>query len=310
MPRPAEMAGQVILRGWHLRLWRGTILVIILFPFIGLIAAGFWWNRHGLDAMQHTLFLVSYLLTGFGVTVGYHRLFTHRSFKPVRWLELSLAVLGSMAMEGPVIRWVAEHRRHHQYSDKEGDPHSPHSLGEGLVGLLKGFVYAHLGWFFDARRSSTRKYASDLYGDRYLRKIDSLYPLWVLLSVVIPGIVAYAFHPTQTALIAGFLWGGLARIFFVQHVTWSVNSACHLFGSQDFATDDQSRNNWVFGILALGEGWHNGHHAFPSSAQHGLLAWQLDLSYITIRILESVGLVRGVHSPDREKVSSARVLSS
>lgn len=297
----------VELRGRHLRLWRGAVLAVVTVPFLGLVVAGVWWHERGLDAVQHLLFLGTYLLSGFGITLGYHRLFTHRSFRPRRWIEVSLAILGSMAVQGPLIRWVAEHRRHHQHSDRDGDPHSPHALGYGLRGLARGFLHAHLGWFFDAKRTSARRYAGDLFSDPLLRWIDSLYPAWVLASAFIPSACAYLLQGTASSALAGLLWPGLARIFFVQHVTWSVNSVCHLFGTRDFASHDEGRNNWAFGLLALGEGWHNGHHAFPNSARHGLLWYQLDLSYLVIRLLELVRLASAVRRPEANKLLEKRI---
>lgn len=309
MARPggSGMPETVVLRGKNLRLWRLAVVLVVAVPFVGVVAAGAWWSQRGLGAIEHGLFAVFYLVTGLGVTLGYHRLFTHRSFQAKRWLELSLAVCGSMAVQGPLLRWVAEHRRHHQHSDSEDDPHSPHVHGGSVGALMRGFFHAHLGWFFDAERTAARRYAPDLFADPTLRRIDRLYPVWVIASIALPGLIAGALDGTSAAFAGGILWPGLARIFLVQHVTWSVNSICHMFGTRDFSSPDESRNNWFFGLVGLGEGWHNGHHAFPSSARHGLLRAQIDPSYLVLLVLRSVGCVSNLKVPDQSRLAAKRI---
>jgi stearoyl-CoA desaturase (delta-9 desaturase) len=238
-----------------------------------------------------------YVLSGLGITVGFHRLFTHRAFETSRAVELVFVVLGSMAAQGPLFRWVAMHRRHHQFSDQQDDPHSPHHKGRGVLGLLRGFWHAHIGWAFEADPPNMARYVKDLQQSRLLRTTNALFPFWVVLSLLMPALVGGLLTGSWMGALLGLVWGGLVRIFLVHHVTWSVNSVCHLWGGRPFPVADQSRNNFVFGVLALGEGWHNNHHAFPTSARHGLRWWQLDVSYWVIRALALVGLARKIGLP-------------
>jgi stearoyl-CoA desaturase (delta-9 desaturase) len=238
-----------------------------------------------------------YLLTALGVTVGFHRLFTHRSFETGRVIQCVLAALGSMALQGSLIKWVALHRRHHQYSDRHGDPHSPHEEGGGVGGLLRGAWHAHLGWMFKPDPPDLLHYVRDLRQSRLLRALSALFPLWVAAGLLIPAALGGLLGGSWTGALLGLVWGGLARIFLVHHVTWSVNSVCHLWGGRPYRNGDQSRNNFVFGVLALGEGWHNNHHAFPTSARHGLRWWQIDVSYWVIRALAAFDLAWKVRRP-------------
>jgi stearoyl-CoA desaturase (Delta-9 desaturase) len=233
-------------------------------------------------------------LTALGITVGYHRLFTHRSFETNRTVQFVLAILGSMAVEGPLLKWVAVHRRHHQYSDTLDDPHSPHKEGDGLFALMRGLWHAHVGWFFQPDAPDLPHYVKDLNQSGVLRTVSCLFPLWVILGVIIPAALGGLLTGTWIGALTGLLWGGLARIFLVHHVTWSINSICHLWGSQPFRTGDDSRNNFVFGVLGFGEGWHNNHHAFPTSARFGLRWWQIDLGYWFICALAVLGLATRV----------------
>lgn len=289
-----------------LRLERNVILAIVIIPFAGLVAAVpvFW--RRGLEPFDLALFAAFYLWTGFGITVGYHRLFTHKAFEAAAPLRFLLATAGSMAVQGPVIRWVADHRRHHQYSDRPGDPHSPHAIeGHGLGPVFKQLWYAHIGWFFDQEKTVIRRFAPDLLEDRMLRFVDRFYVVWILASLALPAAAGYLVAGPQGAL-SGFLFAGLVRIFMIQHVTWSVNSICHYFGSTPFHTADESRNNWVMALPALGEGWHNNHHAFPSSARQGLKAWQIDPSYWLICGLEKLGLATRVRRVAPGRIEARR----
>ena len=235
-----------------------------------------------------------YVLTAVGITVGYHRLFTHRAFETNRMVQFVLAILGSMAVEGSLLKWVALHRCHHQHSDTREAPHSPHEQGDGCRGVLRGLWHAHIGWFFAPDPPNLSHYVKDLNQSRLLRATSSLFPLWVALGVLIPGALSGLLTGTWMGVLTGLLWGGLARIFLVHHVTWSINSICHLWGSQPFQTGDQSRNNFLFGILGLGEGWHNNHHAFPTSARFGRRWWQFDLGYWLISTLAVLGLASEV----------------
>ncbi len=235
---------------------------------------------------------VTYLLTGLGVTVGYHRLFTHRSFKTSTPMRVLLAALGSAAIEGPVIEWVANHRKHHRFSDQPGDPHSPHvGRAEGWRGALGGLLHAHLGWILrGGDLASEERYAKDLLADRAVSFVDRTFPLWVLVGLAFPFGLGVALTGTIAGGLTGLLWGGAVRIFFLHHATFSITSLCHFFGRRGFATGDQSRNLLWLSVPTLGEAWHNNHHAFPSSARHGLRWWQLDPSAWLIGVLERLGL--------------------
>jgi len=269
-------------------------LMVVILPFLGFVAAVFsLWGR-GINLIDLSLLLGMYVLTAVGITVGYHRLFTHRAFETNKMVQFVLAILGSMAIEGPLLKWVAVHRRHHQHSDTHGDPHSPHEQGDGFLGLLRGLWHAHVGWFFAPVPSNLPHYVKDLHQSRMLRTTSKLFPLWVTLGVLIPAALGGLLAGTWMGVLSGLLWGGLARIFLVHHVTWSINSICHLWGSQPFRTGDHSRNNFIFGALGFGEGWHNNHHAFTSSARFGLRWWQIDLGYWFICVLAWLGLASRV----------------
>ncbi len=252
-------------------------------------------------------------LTGLGITIGFHRMLTHGSFKAVAPIKFMWTALGSMAAEGSPIDWCKVHRRHHQFSDDHGDPHSPHLHGEGWWNAVKGFWHAHTGWLFTnaMSRDEREKYVPDLIQDKMLMFFDRTFIWWVTASLVIPmiigGLAAPFFYGATVGAIVkgallGLLWGGLARVCLSHHMTWSINSICHIFGSKDFKSADDSRNNVVFGVLSHGEGWHNNHHAFPTSARHGLKWWQFDLSWIIIRSLAAVGLVWDVKLPSERQL--------
>ena len=247
-----------------------------------------------------------YLISGLGVTVGFHRLFTHKSFETIRPLKVLFAIMGSMSLQGSLLKWVAVHRRHHQHSDKPDDPHSPHGSGDGVWGVLTGFWQAHVGWLFLAHPPELDRYVRDISADRSLRVVSNLFGVWVLLGLLIPTVLGGLLTRYVDGALLGFIWGGLVRMFLVHHVTWSINSVCHLWGTRPYPARDQSRNNFIFGVLALGEGWHNNHHAFPTSARHGLRWWQIDLSYMVIRTLSILGLAWRVRVPSAETVIQAR----
>jgi stearoyl-CoA desaturase (delta-9 desaturase) len=274
-------------------------LTAVILPVVSLVVAVILLWGHAVDGFDLGLLVVMYLLTGFGVTVGFHRLFTHRSFAAARPVELTLAVLGQMALQGPVVDWVADHRKHHAFTDEEGDPHSPHTQGgEGWRGVLGGMWHAHTGWLFDdGQRTSARRFAPDLKSDEAIRFVDRYFLLWVALGLAIPFAAGFAIGGTLTAGLTALLWGGLVRVFVLHHATWSVNSVCHMYGTRPFVTDDESRNNWVVALVSLGEGWHHNHHAFPTSARHGLQGRQFDPSYMIIKGMEKVGLASGLKQP-------------
>jgi stearoyl-CoA desaturase (delta-9 desaturase) len=276
---------------------RVATLLAVVVPFLGLIAAlALLWGW-GVTPVEVGLLAGMYALTAIGITVGFHRLLSHRSFETNRVIRFVLAVLGSMAVQGPVLTWVARHRRHHQHSDTPSDPHSPHHHGRGVLGLLRGFWHAHIGWAFRRDRADLHRYVKDLRRSTSLRVANALFPVWVLVGLLLPAVLGGLITGTWAGAFLGFLWGGLARVFLVHHVTWSVNSVCHLWGSRPYRGIDQSRNNFLFGVLALGEGWHNNHHAFPTSARHGLRWWQIDVSYWIIRTLHLFGLAWKVRLP-------------
>jgi len=280
-----------------------TALVTIM-PFLALGVAA-WQVWHSLlNWHDIVVFAVVYVFTGGGITIGFHRHLTHRSFATTRPIRATLAALGSAAIEGPVISWVADHRKHHAYADEEGDPHSPHvGHGGGWRGTLRGLMHAHLGWLFlHNARASKRRFAPDLLRDPIIRFIDRTFFVWALVGFLVAFVLGWALGGTLAAGLTGILWGGLVRTFVVHHVTYSVNSLCHVFGRRPFDTDDESRNLAWLALPTLGEAWHNNHHAFPTSAVQGIGRWQLDPSAWTIRGLEKCGLVWDVVriSPERQ----------
>ncbi len=283
----------------------GTLTVIVL-PVLGLVAAALLLWGWGFSWVDLGLLMGMYFVTAVGITVGFHRLFVHRSFDAHPAVKFVLAALGSMAVQAPMFKWVAVHRRHHQHSDRPGDPHSPHHHGPGFLGWLAGYWHAHIGWFFDPEPPDLDHYIKDLNQSRTLRVANSLFFLWVALGLLIPAVLGGILRGWWAGVWTGLLWGGLVRIFLVHHVTWSVNSACHLWGFRPYRSDDESRDNFLFGILAMGEGFHHTHHVFPTSARHGLRWWQLDASYWVIRLLALLGLAWNVRLPSAEAQERAR----
>ena len=249
-------------------------LAAVTIPFAGLVVAiALLWGV-AFNWVYLALLVGMYIVTASGIAVGYHRFFTHRSFKTTRPMAAILAALGSMAVEGPVLQWVAVHRRHHQHSDGQDDPHSPHTHGGGLWGIVRGMWHAHMGWLFQAHPRGLARYVQDLRQDPLVRRMSRLFPAWVILGLLIPAALGGLLNLSWTGVLLGFLWGGLVRVFLVHHVTWSINSVCHLWGTRPFRNRDENRNNPIFGVLALGEGWYNNHHTFPTSARHGLRWWR------------------------------------
>lgn len=284
-----------------------ALALFILVPFLAFLAAvpvawGGWlgWS----DVVIATAF---YFATGHGITVGFHRLFTHKSFKPNRAVKITLAILGSMAIQGPVVRWVADHRKHHKFSDRDGDPHSPWKYGTRLRDLAKGFWHAHMMWLFDEEQTPQHKYAPDLLKDPDIVRISRLFWLWTLLSILLPaavgGLVTWSWQGAATA----FFWGSLVRIGLLHHVTWSINSICHTIGDRPFVSRDKSANVWWLAIPSMGESWHNLHHADPTCARHGVLRGQLDTSARVIWALEKAGWVTDVRWPVKERIDARLV---
>jgi len=284
-----------------------TNLVAVIVPFLGLIAAFVMLWGWGFSWIHLGILVGMYFATGFGITIGFHRLFTHKSFETSKPIQAILAILGSMAMEGPVFRWVAQHRRHHQHSDEPMDPHSPHLHGEGFKGMLRGLWHSHVGWLFEKEIPKAASYIPDLMKSRLLTWVSNTFTIWVAVGLILPTVLGGLLTMSWTGALFGFVWGGLARIFLVHHVTWSINSVCHLWGAQPYRSHDESRNNVVMGVLAMGEGWHNNHHAFPTSARHGLAWWQIDSSYYIIRIMELLGLAWQVRIPTPATMEAKRV---
>jgi stearoyl-CoA desaturase (delta-9 desaturase) len=257
------------------------------------------------------LFLTMYVGTGLGVTVGFHRLLTHRSFKTTPAVRGTLAALGSAAIEGPVISWVADHRKHHAFADKPGDPHSPHvDHGHGWGGALRGLIHAHFGWLFiHTQRGAKSRYAPDLMEDPLIRYIDRTFLLWAAAGLLLPFILGGLITWSIEGALTGLLWGGAVRMFVLHHVTYSINSLCHFFGRRDFETPDESRNLLWLTLPSFGEAWHNSHHAFPTSAVHGVGRHQLDVSALVIRGLERLGLAWDVVRPSPKKIAAKTVAS-
>lgn len=248
-----------------------------------------------------------FLVTGHGVTVGFHRMLTHGSFRANRTLKIALALAGSMAVEGSVVGWVANHRRHHMFSDHPGDPHSPYIDGTAKLGVARGFVHAHLGWLFRSDDTTARRFAPDLLRDRDLVVISRLFPVIALASLALPfGLGWLLSGRTLGGGLTALVWGGLVRMMVLHHVTWSVNSVCHMFGQQTFAVKDQSRNFRPLAVISMGESWHNFHHSSPASARHGALPGQLDSSGALIRLFERVGWATKVRWPTAEQIAAAR----
>ena len=286
----------------------------VVVPFLATLAAiVLFWNRI-VSATDLAILAVMYLLTATGITVGYHRLLTHRSFRTHKPTEYLFAFLGSMAVQGSVIAWVADHRKHHAHTDVEGDPHSPHvGHGDGVSGVLRGLWHAHTGWLLSEHgRADWKKYAPDLYEDPGMRFINRRFVSLVVLGLALPALVGYLLTGTLLGAATGLLWGGLVRVFLVHHVTWSVNSICHFLGTRRFEVEDHSTNVFWLALPSLGESWHHNHHAFPRSAVHGLRRWELDPSALVIRAMERLGLAWNVIriAPERQEAKLATAAPS
>jgi stearoyl-CoA desaturase (delta-9 desaturase) len=278
------------------RAHRISNLFVVFLPFVAFLAAvGLLWNR-AVGWTDLAIMLAMYVITGLGITVGYHRMLTHRAFETSPWMRVALAAVGSMAVQGSVLVWVADHRKHHAFTDEDGDPHSPHTgHGGGVLGAIKGLAHAHMGWMFTGHgRAELKRYAPDLVRDPGLQTIEKTFFGWVALSLLVPFALGWAISGTLTGGLTGLLWGGLVRIFLLHHVTWSINSVCHFFGRRRFDTDDESRNVFWLALPSFGEAWHHNHHAFPTSAFHGLKRWEIDPSAIVIVGLEKLGLIWNV----------------
>ena len=272
-------------------------VALVLGPAAALVVSTcLLWGR-AVNLTDVVMGTVLYLATGFGVTIGYHRMFTHRGFTSGRVLKVVLAVVGSMAVEGSVTTWVATHRRHHLFSDQNGDPHSPHRYGTRGTAIIRGLLFAHVGWLFVSDASSAERYAPDTLRDKDLRAVGRLFPVLAVCSLALPFGIGYSLSRTLTGAITALVWAGLVRMALLHHVTWSINSFCHTFGRRTDDTTDESRNLWLLAIPSLGESWHNIHHAHPTWARHGAGRGMLDPSARVIWLLERLGWVTKVRWP-------------
>ena len=301
-PEPA--ASEPERRIWPQRL---LTLIILLAPLAALgivitqtIDGGFAWRNV-------ILAVIFYVVIAHGVTIGFHRYLTHSGFTANRPLKIALAVLGSMSLQGSVIGWVADHRRHHRFSDRERDPHSPVRPGTEPFARLRGMTHAHVGWFFEHARTDREKYASDLLSDRDLVIVDKMFVPISVATFVLPFGLGYAIGGTFAAGVAAFLWAGVLRVGLFHHMSWSINSLCHTFGRRSFRSNDESRNVPTLALLSMGEAWHNAHHAFPTLARHGVDRHQLDSSAMIIRLLERLGWATGVRWPTPELLEMRRL---
>jgi stearoyl-CoA desaturase (delta-9 desaturase) len=272
-------------------------VAIVCGPLVALGVMLPWLWGHSISLTDVVIGAVFYLVTGFGITVGFHRLFTHSGFTPARPLKITLAVLGAMAVEGSTTSWVATHRRHHMFSDHPGDPHSPHRYGDHGVALLRGLAFSHVGWLFVSDASRAGRYAPDLLKDRDLQRVDRLFPVLAVASLALPMGIGYVLTGTLWGALTALLWAGLVRMALLHHVTWGVNSLCHTFGRRTDATTDRSTNLWPLAIVSLGDSWHNVHHAHPSWARHGQRRGMIDPSAWLIRGFEQLGWATRVRWP-------------
>jgi stearoyl-CoA desaturase (Delta-9 desaturase) len=298
-----------VIRSRHLhKLQRRHFIVFDVLPFLGtLVALGLLFYRP-ISAVDIGLFFSMWLLTGLGLTVGYHRLFTHRAFSTGAAMSYIFIVMGSMAGRGPMLSWVAMHRRHHELSDHDGDLHSPNLHGTTFIGRLRGFLHAHLTWMIEHDYPNVAHYVPDLMADRTLIAVNRYYYTWVLLGLVLPTVIGGLAAGSLWGAFTGFLWGGVVRMFAVEQAMSAINSVTHIFGARPFLTrEDNSRNLGVMALLAWGEGWHNNHHAFPYSAAFGLRWFEFDPGFMLVKLLEALGLAWNVKVPSREKIALRRV---
>jgi stearoyl-CoA desaturase (delta-9 desaturase) len=285
-----------------------SVSVFVIVPMLALLVAipvAWGW---GLGWTDIALAAVFYCLSGLGVTVGYHRYFTHGSFKATRGLRVALAVAGSLALQGPIITWVADHRRHHAFSDKEGDPHSPWLYGTSPIALARGFWHAHMGWLFERDKTNAERFAPDLLGDRDIRAVQLLFVPLTVVSLALPGLLGGLITWSWAGALSALFWAGLVRVAFLHHVTWSVNSICHMIGERPFSARDRSANFWPMAVLSFGESWHNLHHADPTCARHGVKRGQVDISARVIWMFEKLGWAHNVRWPNPQRL--ARITAS
>ncbi len=282
-----------------------AVVVFLPLGFVVWAADRFW--HHGIGWFDLVLAAVLYIVTGYGISLGYHRLFTHHSFRAGRWLRVSLAVAGSMGFEGSVTSWVAHHRRHHVFADRPGDPHSPYDYGDGFLAQLRGLGHAHVGWLFSGVQSNPKRWSRDLLADRDMVVVSALTPLWMVLSLALPFGIGWAVTRTITGALLALLWAGAVRIALLHHVTWGVNSLGHMFGRRPYETNDHSGNIGLLAVLSFGDSWHNTHHAFPALARHGCDRGELDPSAGLLRVFERLGWAWHARWPSAEQLATRRV---
>jgi stearoyl-CoA desaturase (delta-9 desaturase) len=281
---------------------QSLVIAFMIIPVVALIAAVMLTWGWGITLLDVVIATIAYFGTGLGVTVGFHRHFTHKSFKATRPMKVALAITGSLAFQGSIVSWVADHRRHHAFSDKEGDPHSPWLFGTGPLALVRGFWHAHMGWLFDRDKTNARRFAPDLLADRDVAAVDRQFVLLTVVSLGIPALLGGLLSWSWWGALTAFLWGGLVRVGLLHHVTWSINSICHMAGRRPFGTRDRSANVWWLAVLSFGESWHNLHHADPTCARHGVKRGQIDMSARLIWIFEKFGWVHSVRWPTPQRL--------
>ena len=276
---------------------QSLVIAFMIIPVVALVAAVMLTWGWGITLLDVVIATIAYFGTGLGVTVGFHRHFTHKSFKATRPMKVALAITGSLAFQGSIVSWVADHRRHHAFSDKEGDPHSPWLFGTGPLALVRGFWHAHMGWLFDRDKTNARRFAPDLLADRDVAAVDRQFVLLTAVSLGVPALLGGLLSWSWWGALTAFLWGGLVRVGLLHHVTWSINSICHMAGRRPFGTRDRSANVWWLAVLSFGESWHNLHHADPTCARHGVKRGQIDMSARLIWLFEKFGWVHSVRWP-------------
>lgn len=283
---------------------RSAVTAIVVIPLLAVVAAvPVAWN-HWISWLDVALGVVLYLITAVGITVGYHRYFTHGSFKAKPWVAFMLGVAGSLALEGSISSWVAGHRKHHANSDEADDPHSPWRYGTGAWAVTKGFLWSHMGWLIAQEPIDANRWAPDMLKRPLTARLSSMFPWLVLATFLLPAVLGGLLTWSWQGALTAFFWAGLVRIALVHHVTWSINSVCHIWGKQPFVSRDESRNVAWLAVPSLGESWHNFHHAEPTSARHGVLPHQIDPSAAMIKFAEGRGWVYNVKWPKPERIEA------
>lgn len=307
MPEASAPRRKTISSPYIHKLQRRHFLLFDILPIIGTVAAFAFLAVKPFGITEFALLFSMWLVTGLGVTVGYHRLFTHRTFKATPWVSWLLAILGSMAGQGAVISWVALHRRHHEFSDRDGDPHSPNLSGDGFVGAVRGLAHSHFLWMRRHEYPNVVHYAPDLIKDRGLVRVARLYYYWVALGLLIPTVIGGLVSLSWTGAVSGLLWGGLVRIFVLEHIVWAINSFLHMFGTRPYESRENSHNGGIFALATLGESWHNNHHAFPESPSFGLDWYRLDPGFWLIKFLAVCGLAWDLKVPSADRMAAKRI---